>query len=55
MFDPKDKRVIEAEEFVLKDADGKISARLGTMPGEGPFLELCDAAGRFSADVDRWP
>jgi hypothetical protein len=38
----QNKNVIEAQDFILKDSDGNISARLGIAPGEGPFLVLFD-------------
>ena len=39
----RQEKVVEAQAFILRDADGNISARLGTQPGEGPFLVLFGA------------
>ncbi len=51
MGETVEKRVVEAEEFVLKDAEGRTRARLGTAPDEGPVLMLHDAAGTLRALV----
>lgn len=52
--DMRNKIVVEAEDFILKDADGKISARLANEPGEGPFLVLFDAGQpRLVLAIDR--
>ena len=45
MTDSIEKRVVEAEEFVLMDAQGRPRARLGMMSTEEPILTLCDPAG----------
>ncbi len=46
-------KVVEAQAFILRDADGNISARLGTQPGGGPFLVLFGAGEpRVILEVD---
>ena len=42
------KRIVEADEFVLKDSTGRVRARLG-MAEEGPALNLYDENGQPTA------
>lgn len=48
-----DKRVVEAEEFILRDGDGNVRAHLGC-EGRKVRLDLCDrdGTGRVSAGVN---
>jgi hypothetical protein len=39
------RRIVEAEDFVLRDGDGRIRARLGMWTGEQPSLFLYDSDG----------
>lgn len=45
MSRPPRRKTIEAEEFILKDSQGKTRARLG-IEGEEPFLALLDPRGK---------
>jgi hypothetical protein len=44
------KRTVEAEEFILRDADGKVRARLASLP-DGTHLDLYDGGGTRRASL----
>lgn len=45
MTSSSEKRIVEADEFVLKDALGRVRAKLA-MGEEGPALNLYDNSGQ---------
>ena len=49
--DKPPKQTIEAEEFVLKDAQGRIRAKLGTSLSDHPVLWFYDEEGRKGTTV----
>ena len=46
---PPEKRTLEAQEFVLKDAEGRTRAVLGVLPDGAADLSLLDDAGKAKA------
>jgi hypothetical protein len=45
MSEPSETRIVEAERFIMKDANGRTRAELAMLDGE-PRLTLCDSEQR---------